>query len=101
MLVKAVIRFERLLFVSDFHPLRTFASWFMPRRHEIDRTDRRHRRSVDGIAVGRPGRRSHQLAQFKLHDRPAAVDYARCDPGGDRPCSDWVLALAQVRAPTP
>jgi hypothetical protein len=67
-------------------------------RHEIDRTDRRHRRNVDGVAVGRPGRRCHQLAQFKLHDRPAAVDYSRCDPHGDRPCPDCGLARAQVTA---
>ena len=36
-------------------------------RHEIDRTDRRHRCSVDGLAMDRARRRSHTLARFKLH----------------------------------
>src|SRR6266404_1839165 len=64
--------------------------------YEISRTDRRHRRGVDGVAMDRSGRRSHTLAC--IHDRPAAVGYSRCDPHGDRPSSHCGLARAQVTA---
>src|SRR5438874_2743380 len=71
----------------------------MPRPdYEISGPDRRHRRSVDGIAMDRPGRRSHTLAGIKLYDRSAAVGYSRCDPHRGRPCPHCGLSSAQVTA---